>query len=118
MRLTRLPAGFATLVVTQCTGTGIAQERKWVVGGVAVLPLDVHSRAGGQVHFDRFRVWSSHTFSIRPGVGRTLLSAALEVDLLFWVLSFDSAVCFSIASTSRSKAADKSVRPTQAGKTA
>ncbi len=62
-RLAGFAAGLATLVVTQSAGAGIAQEGKWVVGAVAVLPLDVHAGACSQVHFDRLGI-RPVTFSV------------------------------------------------------
>ena len=101
--LAGLAAGLPTLVVTKGTGKGIAQEGECVVRVVAVLPVDVQARTGCNVYFDGFWIRSNHFFSIarKAGVGRTLLSAAFD---------FGSA---GEVTKPKSKAADKSVRPTQ-----
>ena len=54
VRVTRTPAGFASLIVTQSTGAGVPQERKWIVRTMTIFPLDVQSGAGGQI--DSYRL--------------------------------------------------------------
>ncbi len=49
-----LPAFLLSLLNTQSAGAGIAQEREAVHAAMAVLPLDFHAGAGGEVHFDGF----------------------------------------------------------------
>ena len=53
-RVTRITAGFAALIITQSTGAGVPQERKWIVRTMTIFPLDVHSGAGGQI--DSYRL--------------------------------------------------------------
>ena len=64
-RLSGLLVGFASFLVAQRAGTGIAQERKGIVRLVAVLPLDIETRASAQIHLHRLWVrHCRHEFSI------------------------------------------------------
>ena len=49
-----MTAIFLALLVTQGARAGIAQKRKAVDALVTVLPLDLHTGTGGDVHFDGF----------------------------------------------------------------
>jgi hypothetical protein len=64
-RLSRFSSGLASLLVTKRAGAGVAQERERIVRSMAVFPLDVHTRARGQVHFDGFGVGGRHRFKYR-----------------------------------------------------
>src|SRR5262249_26451087 len=55
-RLPRFAAALPTLIVAQGARTGVAQERKAVMGLMAVLPFDIDSLAGTQMDLDGFRI--------------------------------------------------------------
>src|SRR5208282_1800281 len=74
-RLTGFAPGLVALFIAHGAGAGISQVDKIVVRNVAVSPLDVHARAGGEVHFDRLGICGRsgrlkrglHVFSIVYG---------------------------------------------------
>ena len=47
---------FPAFIVAHSARAGVAQEYEVVVRAVAVVPLDVHARAGGQAHFHRLGI--------------------------------------------------------------
>ncbi len=48
--------GFIALFVAHGAGAGVAKIDKIEVGQMAILPLNVHPRAGREIHFDRLGV--------------------------------------------------------------
>src|ERR1039458_10116264 len=55
-RVAGLAAVLGALFLAQRTRAGIAQKGKAVNAAMPVLPLDVHTGAGGDVDFNRFRI--------------------------------------------------------------
>ncbi len=49
-------SGFAALVLAHGARTSIAQVNEVVMRNVAVVPFDVHARAGGQIHLHRLGI--------------------------------------------------------------
>ena len=53
-RITRLARVTLAFFVAQCAGAGIAKKRKRINAAMTVLPLDLHTGAGGYIHFYGF----------------------------------------------------------------
>ena len=68
-RLTRPPVIGLALLFTGSAGTSVPQPLEGVMAFVPVGPLNIHSRAGSDVHVHRFGVSKRHDFSIAQGAG-------------------------------------------------
>ena len=67
-RISGMAVSFGALLVTHRAGAGVAQVGEAIAGAVAVLPLDVHAGAGGQIDLDGLGVGrDGHEFSIAWG---------------------------------------------------
>src|SRR5260370_19716190 len=63
-RLSRAAMSVLAIFLTGGARAGIAQPLEVVVALVPVIPLNVHSCTGGDVHIHRFWVRKRHSFSI------------------------------------------------------
>jgi hypothetical protein len=76
--IARVTAVLLALFVTQGARAGITQKRKAVNGAMAVLPLDLYARTGGDVNFDGFWIGNWVHAMLRPPTGGPISSIACK----------------------------------------
>ena len=69
-RLSYSTPALLSLVITQGTGAGSAQEGKAIVGLVPIFPLDFNPRARAQANFHRLGIDGHSLFSMAEGGSR------------------------------------------------
>ena len=82
-RLSWLAASLAALLIAERTRAGVAEIGECVVGMMAVLPLDVYSRARGDIDLDGFGIRPCHSIQYRMRGSAVVETAPTPIKSMF-----------------------------------